>query len=378
MNYALTTIWYERQRFLPAVFAVSFSAILIAVQAGLMLGLFSTVSVPIDKSRADVWVGYPGVRSVDLGRPIPERWASRVAAEPEVERVEICEIGFSLWVKVSSTDAPSTPEVITVVGTKLDPNSMGTVEYLHNDPALRTKLTEPFTVAIDESDIERLGVKKIGDQAEVSGRLVRVVGFVKGYKSLGGPYVFCSIETARVMIRDPNGSSTYILAKCKNPEDAEKVAERLSRYKQMSAFTSEDFSRRSRLHWLFTTKAGIAVGFTAILGLFVGSVVTSQTLYAATAAFQREFATMRAMGIPNWRLQLTVIEQSFWVGLFGLIVALPITYGLAEVADWIGTRVWLHPGVLLATAIITMMMALGSGLLAVRSFRSVDPAHNIR
>jgi len=378
MNYALTTIWYERQRFLPAVFAVSFSAILIAVQAGLMLGLFSTVSVPIDKSRADVWVGYPGVRSVDLGRPIPERWASRVAAEPEVERVEICEIGFSLWVKVSSTDAPSTPEVITVVGTKLDPNSMGTVEYLHNDPALRTKLTEPFTVAIDESDIERLGVKKIGDQAEVSGRLVRVVGLVKGYKGLGGPYVFCSIETARVMIRDPNGSSTYILAKCKNPEDAEKVAERLSRYKQMSAFTSEDFSRRSRLHWLFTTKAGIAVGFTAILGLFVGSVVTSQTLYAATAAFQREFATMRAMGIPNWRLQLTVIEQSFWVGLFGLIVALPITYGLAEVADWIGTRVWLHPGVLLATAIITMMMALGSGLLAVRSFRSVDPAHNIR
>ncbi len=378
MNYALSTIWYERQRFLPAVFAVSFSAILIAVQAGLMLGLFSTVSVPIDKSRADVWVGYPGVRSVDLGRPIPERWASRVAAEPEVERVETCEVGFSLWVKVSSTEAPSTPEVITVVGSKLDPGSLGAVEFLRDDPVLRTKLSEPFTVAVDESEIDRLGIKKIGDQAEVAGRLVRVVGFVKGYKSLGGPYVFCSIETARVMIRDPNGSSTYILAKCKNPDDAEKVAERLSRYKQMSAFTSEDFSRRSRLHWLFTTKAGIAVGFTALLGLFVGSVVTSQTLYAATAAFQREFATMRAMGIPNWRLQWTVIEQSFWVGLFGLIVAVPITFALAEVADWIGTRVWLHPGVLLITAIITMLMALGSGLLAVRSFRSVDPAHNIR
>jgi len=378
MNYALITIWHERQRFLPAVFAVSFSAILIAVQAGLMLGLFSTVSVPIDKSRADVWVGYPGVRSVDLGRPIPDRWASRVAAEPEVERVEPCVVGFSLWVKVSSTEAPSTPEVITVVGARLDPGSLGAVEYLKNDDALRTKLSEPFTVAVDESEIARLGIKKIGDQAEVAGRLVRVVGFVKNYKSLGGPYVFCSLETARVLVRDPNGSSTYILAKCKNPEDAEKVAQRLGRYKQMSAFTSDDFSRRSRLHWLFTTKAGIAVGFTALLGLFVGSVVTSQTLYAATAAFQREFATMRAMGIPNWRLQITVIEQSFWVGLFGLIVAMPIAFGLAEVADWIGTRVWLHPGVLLITVIITMLMALGSGLLAVRSFRKVDPAHNIR
>ena len=53
-----------------------------AVQGGLMLGLFSTVSIPIDRSRADLWVGYPGVRSVDLGRQIPERWASRVAAQP--------------------------------------------------------------------------------------------------------------------------------------------------------------------------------------------------------------------------------------------------------------------------------------------------------
>ena len=71
------------------------------------------------------------------------------------------------------------------------------------------------------------------------------------------------------------------------------------------------------MHWLITTKAGIAVGFTALLGLLVGAVVTSQTLYAATAASQREFATLRAMGIPKWRLKLNVLVQSFWVGLFG-------------------------------------------------------------
>ena len=39
MTYALTTIWYERQRFLPAIMAVSFSAVLIAVQGGLMIGM---------------------------------------------------------------------------------------------------------------------------------------------------------------------------------------------------------------------------------------------------------------------------------------------------------------------------------------------------
>jgi putative ABC transport system permease protein len=237
MNYALSTIWYERHRFLPAVFAVAFAAVLIAVQTGLTLGLFSTVSVPVDKSRADIWVGYPGVRSVDLGRPIPERWASRVAADPAVDRVESCVVGFAIWIPAATPTAPGVPEVVTVVGARLAPDSLGAVEYLRDHPDLMARLTEPNTVAVDESEFRRLGLTKFGDQAEVAGRLVRVVGVVKGYKSIGGPYVFASLETARTMLRDPAGTTTYVLAKCKDPADAPAVARRLGRYRQMSAFT---------------------------------------------------------------------------------------------------------------------------------------------
>ncbi|MGL6073290.1 MAG: ABC transporter permease [Fimbriiglobus sp.] len=378
MTYALATIWYERQRFLPAIFAVAFSAVLIAVQCGIMIGLLSTISLPVDKSTADIWVGYPGVRSVDLGRPIPERWVSRLQQQPEVVYTEPAILGFSLWIKVSNRDAPATPEVITVVGTKLDPGSLGAVEYLREHPEIMARLREPNAVAVDGSDLGRLGIEGIGDQAEVFGHRIKVVGIVEGYRSIGGPYVFCSIETARKLVRDPPGGVTYHLAKCRNPEDAQVVAERLSEFKQMSAYTSDELSTRSRLYWLTTTKAGIAVGFTALLGLLVGAVVTSQTLYAATAASQREFATMRAMGIPRWRLELTVVEQSLWVGFFGILAAVPTTLLLAEAANLIGTTVRLHPLIVLASAAVTLLMALGSGLAALRSFQGVDPAHNIR
>ena len=43
MSYSLAPLWYERQRFLPGVLAVGFSALLIALQCGLLLGLFSIV-----------------------------------------------------------------------------------------------------------------------------------------------------------------------------------------------------------------------------------------------------------------------------------------------------------------------------------------------
>jgi putative ABC transport system permease protein len=146
----------------------------------------------------------------------------------------------------------------------------------------------------------------------------------------------------------------------------------------MTAMTKEEFSFRSRLHWMTTTKAGLALAFTALLGLLVGAVVTSQTLYAATAASQREFATLRAMGIPRWRLKLSVIAQSFWVGLGGLLVAAPVTLIMASAANAMGTQVSLHPWIVIPAGLITMAMALGSGLLALRSLQQTDPVYNIR
>lgn len=377
MSYALTTIWFERYRFFPAVLAVAFSAILIAAQTGLVIGLLSMTSLPVDKSTADVWVGYPGVRSVDLGMPIPERWNTRLAAQPEIQRIETAVVGFSLWTRVG-TQEPPTPEVCTIVGTHMTRDSIGLIEALRQDPDLTARLNEPFTVAVDESELGRLGIKGIGESAEIFGVRVKVIGTVNGYKSLGGPYVFCTTETARVLMKYIEGQVTYLVARCKPGTDTSALVTRLNAYPKMSAFSQDDFSWRSRKHWLLTTKAGVAVGFTAMLGLLVGAVVTSQTLYAATAASQREFATLRAMGIPRWRLKLNVLAQSFWVGLFGILVALPITVLIAEIGDRVGTQVRLHPLVLMAAGIITMAMAVISGLAALRSFQNVDPAHNIR
>jgi len=79
MSYSLTTLWYERHRFLPGVFAVAFSAVLIALQCGLLLGLFAITSIPVDHTRADIWLGGPEVLSVDVARPIPENYLSRLA-----------------------------------------------------------------------------------------------------------------------------------------------------------------------------------------------------------------------------------------------------------------------------------------------------------
>ena len=96
-SYSLATLWYERQRYLPGVLAVAFSALLIALQCGLLLGLFSITSIPIDHTRAHVWMGANKVLSVDLGRPIAETTLARMGVQPEIESCEIYLQGFAFW-----------------------------------------------------------------------------------------------------------------------------------------------------------------------------------------------------------------------------------------------------------------------------------------
>ncbi len=371
MSYALTTLWYDRQRYLPGVLAVAFSALLIALQCGLLLGLFSITSLPIDETRADLWLGHPEVPSVDLGRPIPSAWQSYLAL-PEVERIELYVQGFAYWSKPTGG-----AELCMVIGSRLGPSALGAVKVL--GPQRRSLLTEPGAVIIDESEFERLGIKQVGDYAEVNGKRVRVVGTIRGFKSLAGPYVFCSIDTARPLLRLTSDQTTFVLARCRSPEDAALAVRKLQAYpRKLSAFTSEDFSFRSRWHWLTKTKAGIALGCAAALGLFVGAVVTSQTLYAATLASLREYAVLRAMGIPSWRMAGAVLAQSFWVGVVGIALAVPAVYGLAELADQLGAKVLL-PWQLLSFAVgVTLVMALLSGLAALRSLRQVEPIALLR
>jgi putative ABC transport system permease protein len=371
MSYSLATLWHERNRYWPGVLAVAFSALLIALQCGLLLGLFSITSIPIDYSKADIWVGNPDVLSVDLGRPIPEAWLSRVAIQPEVEKSELYLQGFSYW-----GNPKGGTELCCVIGARLEADSLGAIEAL--TPELRRRLSEPGSVVVDDGELERLGINGVGSTAEIAGHHVRVVGCVHGFRSLAGPYVFCSIPTARPFLHLHQDQTTYLLARCKPDADVSTVVGRLRRYSHMSAFTSAEFSLRSRMHWLTKTKAGIALGCAAVLGLLVGAVVTSQTLYAATVACLREYAVLCALGIPRWRMAGSVLSQSFWIGMLGVALALPAVWTLSEIANGLGAKVLLPSWLVSSAAAVTLIMALLSGLAALRSLRQVEPATLLR
>ncbi|MFM8275030.1 MAG: ABC transporter permease [Gemmata sp.] len=374
MSYALQTLWHERQRYASGVLAVTFSAVLIALQCGLLLGLFKITSIPVDNTTADLWVGSQEVPSVDLGKPIPTSYLSRVAGTPGVTSVELYIANFANFTKPEGGT-----ELCYLLGFNLNNGAAGIPVVLTAEQ--RELLTMPNAVIVDESDLKRLGVQK-GGRAKINGKEVTVVDTVRGLKSLAAPWTLCSEYTARHLLGFlvPADHATYLLARTESPQRAAEIASELrSQYStEMGAYTSGDFSLRSRKYWLFRTKAGIAIGYAALLGLVVGAVITAQTLYSATAANAKEFAILLALGVPRWRISLMVIAQSFWVGVIGVALSYPVCQALKAAAKQVGADVDLRWEVMLGAATVTVGMALLSGLWALRSVRQIEPMSLLR
>src|SRR5437588_253102 len=145
-----------------------------------------------------------------------------------------------------------------------------------------------------------------------------------------------------------------------------------------AVYTREEFSTSTRMYWLTKTQAGTATGWTAALSLLVGTVITSQILYGATASYRREYAVLRALGIPRWRMVWAVLGQALWVGLAGIVVAFLGPGGMVRLAEALGIVVLLTPGLLAAGAAVTLAMALLSSLAALRSLWRIEPAELLR
>src|SRR5437870_3645529 len=97
LPYGLRMLIREPGRFLPAILAITFSAMLIATQTGMLLGFLATSSRPVDLSNADLWVCSRDGSALGFSHPIDEAWYARLASQPEVEQVEPFVFGYTLW-----------------------------------------------------------------------------------------------------------------------------------------------------------------------------------------------------------------------------------------------------------------------------------------
>ena len=118
--------------------------------------------------------------------------------------------------------------------------------------------------------------------------------------------------------------------------------------------------------------------FLAGVVFVVGAVITSQTLMGAVAGSVREYAALQALGVGFAALRRIVLAQAAWVGLFGLLLGALVSVLATLLARSQDVPMQLDVLTVLACSAMVMLIALLSGLMALRVLRNADPALLLR
>lgn len=368
MTLAWRNLFHDRLRFIATLVGIVFSVVLVLIQLGLYFGFGHMVSTMIDHANADLWVLPKGAKCFEDPSMLDSKLRDKVAGVDGVASAVPLVIGFSDW-RLSSGEV--TPVFIVGVDPKAD--SLQPWNVVEGDAR---ELTQWGTVVVDRSYFDRLGVNKVGDTAEIRGHKVKVVALTDGIRSFTTtPYVFTDQKDARFYTGTLPSRASELLVRLKADADRGKVIKEIrDRVGDAEVLTTDQFRQRSRSFWLFGTGAGAALFAGAILGVIVGTVIVAQTLYSSTKDHLSEFATLRAMGSSNNYIYNVIIYQALINAVIGFIVATGIGYLVVRMTEKSALPIVITPWLVAALMVLTIVMCVVSGLVAIVRVVRIDPA----
>lgn len=380
MSLALATLLYEWRRYSAAMVALAVAGLLILAQVGMFTGIVKGVTATLDRSRADLIIMPAKMESLinSGGGSLPARLQPQMYMHPEVAEVAAWDIEGGRWVNHPKDGKKA---VTTFVDVNLVDTRPGAVTLpVDFTEETRRALMEPYSVAVDESQLSRLGVK-LGDTASLNGKTIRVRAILIGYPNINNASITVSRDTLRLLgMVQKNGKTGPLMVRLKDPARAEVVRDQLNKSSKGAyrAWTRGELAEANQGALMKEQIIGLFITATVIIGAFIGVAITSMTLRGAILSSIKEFASLRALGVPMNSLRAIVLELSLWVGVAGFIVTAILTVGVYLLALKGGVPMGFPLFWDIFVAILLLVIAGLSGLFSIGVLKKSQPADLLR
>ena len=403
MSLALATLLYEWRRYMAAVVALAFSGLLVLAQVGMFVGIGKGFTAQIDRARADIMVLGPGAKAL-FGGPsgLPRRMIPLVYSHPEVTQVAPLDGSGGRFQNILSPEEQAKIEARTKAaakgggkkggggggGRKTEFVNVTVIDAIPGYVTVPTDYTQsmvealrqPYAVAVDQTALKRLGVKK-GDKAIYNGKTINIAVVTTGYPNIIQPTLVMSRDTLRMLGEADTGQRVGpLMVEIRDPARAEIVAAQLNKKGdgKFRAWTRQELADANSGAMLDDQIIGIMLGFSAFLGLLIGVAITWQTLRGAIMANIKEFASLRALGVSMGDLRNIVMELSFWVGIVGVFAAGLLTWLVTLLASAGGVPMYFPPTLVIVVAVFLVVIAMLSGFLSLGILKNSQPADLLR
>jgi len=368
LKLASRNLLQDRLRFIATVIGIVFSIILVSIQMGLFLSFEQMVTTMIDHASADLWVVPFGTKCFEDPSLLDEQDQAKISAVPGVAAAVPVLVGFTQWAVPTGGTTP-----VFIVGSDMNGPGLHPWHLVGGD---LHDLSAAHAVAVDRTYFGRLGVTGMGDSADMREQSAKVAVVTSGIRSFTTtPYVFTSLDHAEAYTGTPHNKVSYFLIHVAPGADLGAVRQGLRAHlSKVEILTPAEFRSRSREFWLFTTGAGAALFFGAILGVIVGTVIVAQTLYSSTKDHLGEFATLRAIGSSSWYINKVIISQALMSAVIGFSLAASVGLIIVKLTADTALPIVMTPSLMAALFLLTVLMSIGSAIAAIVQVLRVDPA----
>jgi putative ABC transport system permease protein len=216
--------------------------------------------------------------------------------------------------------------------------------------------------------------------AEVRRRKVKVGGIFTLGASFGADGNILTSDSNFLRIFNNNRQPGLIevgVVQLKPGSNVADVAKALKGYlsDEIKVFTKQEYIDFERDFWAKNTAIGFIFTLGAIMGFIVGTVIVYQILYTEVTDHLGEYATLKAIGYTHRYLLNVIVQESFILAILGYIpgfLSALFLYQKAKEATLLPIFMTLDRAIIVL--ILTILMCLISGTIAVRKLQAADPA----
>ncbi len=176
---------------------------------------------------------------------------------------------------------------------------------------------------------------------------------------------------------DPLGVIDIGLVKAKPNADLLELCTQIRRLapEQIEVHLTSHLIDQELRFWSRSTPIGVIFGIGTIMGLIVGAIICYQIQFTDITEHMPEFATLKAMGYRPGYFWSVILCQSFYLACIGFVPGAVFAWGLYSLlAEASGLIMKMTLGRLALVWVLTLLMCLVSGILAIRKLFRTDPA----
>jgi putative ABC transport system permease protein len=364
---------------------VGFAVLLMFMQIGFRNALFDSTVQVAQLLKADLFILSRSRNNLPNEQRFSQSTLEQARGIPGIRDI------VPIYVERAATELrvignPS--RLIRVIGVPLT----GTVFVDRDMDDKRQMLTDPRSALLDRMTknsygFERKNLAKLREQeVELSGKQLRIADWMQiGTDFVHDGSLIVSEEAIRHFFPlraggrdDPLRVVDFGLIQLEAGANIEQVrqAVRALAPDQIDVMTKKEIVRREIKFWGTATPIGIIFTVGTVMGLVVGTIICYQILYTDITDHLAEFATLKAMGYSSTYFGQLVLMQSIYLTFIGFIPGFAVTVGLYTLlSKTTGLIMLLSVQRVLFVFMLTLVMCIVSGLLAVRKLWSADPAN---